>query len=105
MPRHDEPVSRWSIARHLSRRSRFGVRRDRPTSGPRAAPYARIAVDLEAAARLSPIRQDYSAAREAAVQVQAAGARCVLGQDITCQHDAERLFSITADHLGMAPAS
>jgi NAD(P)-dependent dehydrogenase (short-subunit alcohol dehydrogenase family) len=46
-------------------------------------------------------RQDDSAARQAAAQVQAAGARCLLVKaDITRQHDVERLFSVTADQLG-----
>jgi len=46
-------------------------------------------------------RQDDSAAQQAAAQVQAAGARCLLVKaDITRQHDVERLFSITADQLG-----
>jgi NAD(P)-dependent dehydrogenase (short-subunit alcohol dehydrogenase family) len=46
-------------------------------------------------------RQDDSAARQAAAQVQAAGARCLLVKaDITRQHDIERLFSVTADQLG-----
>jgi NAD(P)-dependent dehydrogenase (short-subunit alcohol dehydrogenase family) len=46
-------------------------------------------------------RQDDSAARRAAAQVQAAGARCLLVKaDVTRQHDVERLFSVTADQLG-----
>lgn len=47
-------------------------------------------------------RQDDSAAQRAAARVRAAGARCVLAKaDITRQHDVDRLFSITADQLGM----
>jgi NAD(P)-dependent dehydrogenase (short-subunit alcohol dehydrogenase family) len=47
-------------------------------------------------------RQDDSAAHETAAQVRAAGARCVLAKaDITSQDDVERLFSITASHLGV----
>jgi len=47
-------------------------------------------------------RHDDSAAQQAAARVRAAGARCVLAKtDITRQDDIERLFSITADQLGM----
>jgi NAD(P)-dependent dehydrogenase (short-subunit alcohol dehydrogenase family) len=47
-------------------------------------------------------RQDDSAARQTAAGVQAAGVRCVLAKaDVTRQRDVERLFSITADQLGV----
>jgi NAD(P)-dependent dehydrogenase (short-subunit alcohol dehydrogenase family) len=47
-------------------------------------------------------RQDEDAARQAAAQVRAAGARCVVAKaDVTRQHDVEELFSITAEQLGM----
>jgi glucose 1-dehydrogenase len=47
-------------------------------------------------------RQDDSAAEQAAARVQAAGARCVLAKaDVTRQDNIERLFSLTADQLGM----
>jgi NAD(P)-dependent dehydrogenase (short-subunit alcohol dehydrogenase family) len=47
-------------------------------------------------------RQDDDAARQAAAEMQAAGARCVLAKvDVSREDDVERLFSVTADHLGM----
>ena len=47
-------------------------------------------------------RQDDSAAQQTAARVQDAGARCVLVKaDVTRHSDIERLFSMTADQLGM----
>lgn len=47
-------------------------------------------------------RQDDEAAEQAAAQVRAAGARCVLARaDVTSERDVEQLFSITAGQLGM----
>ena len=47
-------------------------------------------------------RQDDSAAQQTAARVQDAGARCVLVKaDVTRERDVERLFSVTADQLGM----
>jgi len=46
--------------------------------------------------------QDDGAARQAAAQVRAAGARCVLAKaDVTDERDVARLFSIAADQLGV----
>jgi NAD(P)-dependent dehydrogenase (short-subunit alcohol dehydrogenase family) len=47
-------------------------------------------------------RQDDGAARQTAAEVQAAGARCVLANaDVTDERDVARLFSVTADQLGV----
>ncbi len=47
-------------------------------------------------------RQDEGAAQQAAERVRAAGARCLLARaDVTREDDVERLFSLTADRLGV----
>ena len=46
--------------------------------------------------------RDDGAAQQAAALVQAAGARCLLARaDVTREHDVQRLFSLTADRLGV----